>query len=225
MRKILFVTLASLLMVLSFAAFTPSTVQAQACPGAMPPRLVVGETGQVAHVYSTLWTGIGSLQAFDVMFRVNGDTFEVISGPYCVGPHYWWEVEHNGVRGFSTEGSAGVYWLEPATDDGDPADPPPPTDPPRPPEGQACPGAPSPRLTAGDTGGVAQVYSSLRANFDSNNIITIMYRALDDTFTVIDGPFCGFGPYNWYNIEHNGVEGWATEGTGSAYWLEPLAGS
>ena len=86
----------------------------------------------------------------------------------------------------------------------------------------ACPGAPAPRLRIGGTGQVAQVYSSLRAGLDSDVILKVMYRANNDTFTVVNGPFCGFGPYNWWQVQHMGVTGWVTEGTDGVYWVEPV---
>lgn len=40
--------------------------------------------------------------------------------------------------------------------------------------------------------------------------------------TVIDGPLCGTGLV-WWKVRYNNLEGWAAEGSGNSYWLEPLA--
>lgn len=84
-----------------------------------------------------------------------------------------------------------------------------------------CNGAPEPRLTVGETAQVAQNFSSLRAGISSPVVLRVMYRAQGDTMAVLEGPVCS-GPYNWWRVEHDGITGWVTEGTGNAYWVEPL---
>jgi hypothetical protein len=93
---------------------------------------------------------------------------------------------------------------------------------PVPPTSGGCPGAPAPRLKAGDPGQVAQVYSTMRQDIGSNVIVKILLRSANERFTVLEGPFCGYGPYNWYKVQHQALVGYVTEGTGSTYWIEPL---
>lgn len=85
----------------------------------------------------------------------------------------------------------------------------------------ACPGAPTPRLEIGQPARVAQTYSTLWVNPTSSAVYTVMTSANRDTFTVVDGPFCSVGPYNWWQVTFNGITGWVTEGTGNAYWVAP----
>lgn len=212
--------------------------QAAACPGAPVPRLHVGDTGQVAQVFSSLRADLDSNIVLKVMYRANNDTFTVLAGPVCAsGPYNWYQVNHAGMTGWVTEGTGSVYWIEPVTVVATPTaigptQPPTPTIPPTavgptltptlmPTASAACLGAPAPRLHVGDTGRVAQVFSSLRAGLDSNIVLKIMYRANNDTFTVLAGPFCASGPHNWYQVNHAGMIGWVTEGQGSTYWIEP----
>jgi len=84
------------------------------CIGAPPIRLEVGLPGRVAQSYSNIRAEIGSSTVLKTMYRFTGDTFVVLDGPVCAGPHYWWQVEHDGVTGWVTEGSGPDYWLVPA---------------------------------------------------------------------------------------------------------------
>jgi len=45
-----------------------------------------------------------------------GGVFSVLAGPQCGDGNglTWWEVEYEGVRGWTAEGRGGEYWLEPA---------------------------------------------------------------------------------------------------------------
>lgn len=201
------------------------------CPGAPAPRLSVGETAQVAQAFSSLRADVGSPVVLRVMYRANNDQFTVTAGPVCAGPHYWYEVDFNGITGWVTEGLGATYWIEPAGETTPPitvtvvtatpvATATLPAETPMPTTG--CPGAPEPRLTVGGQAGVAQVFSTLRADVGSNTALTIMYRANNDTFTVVSGPVCS-GPYYWWEVTFNGMTGWVTEGTGATYWVEPLA--
>lgn len=96
--------------------------------------------------------------------------------------------------------------------------------------GVACEGAPTPRLFVNGTAGVAELYSTLRTGIHSNNFVKIMLSSADDTARVLAGPFCVtsmYSPYNWYQLEYETstgqmLTGWATEGTSSWYWLEPV---
>lgn len=215
-----------------------------ACTGAPAPRLAAGMQARPAQVYSSLRAGLDSNTVILTMYREFGDTMKVLSGPRCAsGPFNWYEVEFAGIRGWVTEGTGTSYWLEPVSASATPipststpipstpvptatkppmtATPVPTATPPVVSPG-GCEGAPAPRLRIGDTGTVEQVYSSLRQAIHSNTILATLYRSKNDRFKVINGPFCAGTPYNWWEIEFNGVRGFATEGTGSTYWLAPL---
>lgn len=93
----------------------PIGTGAVACPGFMASRLIPGGLGRVTLVpylpntirntpeYGGL--KVGSIPA--------GETFSVMSGPYCNQSTAWWMVSYGGVIGWTAEGQGSVYWLEP----------------------------------------------------------------------------------------------------------------
>jgi hypothetical protein len=44
-----------------------------------------------------------------------GTVFVVVSGPQCVSGYAWWQVNYNGVTGWTAEGQGNDYWLEPVS--------------------------------------------------------------------------------------------------------------
>jgi uncharacterized protein YraI len=42
-----------------------------------------------------------------------GATFHILGGPICNNGIFWWQVNYNGLIGWTGEGRYGVYWLEP----------------------------------------------------------------------------------------------------------------
>lgn len=224
MRSLRYLIILALCLPLFAVVSAPTDAQAATCPGAPAPRLIGATQGRVAQVYSSLRQAVRSNVVLDVM--QSKEVFQIRGNPVCAGPHWWYPVTYNGIDGWATEGYLSQYWLEPV-----PTTPPQPPQPPSNctndpvtgvevcPTTTACPGAPAPRLVPGGTAQVAQVYSSLRAGVHSDNILTIMRTG--QTMEVLAGPFCSSGPYNWYQVRFNGVTGWATEGTGSGYWLAP----
>lgn len=198
----------------------PAAQTAGPCAGAPAPRLSAGIVAQPAQVYSTLWVHPTQFGIRKIMFKSFGDTFTVNQGPLCfLGmPYNWYEVTHKGQTGWVTEGTGSTYWIQAVTQT------PTPTPTPDPDAGSAgpCAGAPAPRLTVGGTGSVAHIYSTLWRHPGSGSVLDRMYKANNDTFTVLAGPTCFYGkPYNWYQVTHNGQTGWITEGTGSTYWVQP----
>jgi hypothetical protein len=85
-----------------------------ACAGAPAPRLRVGGNARPAQVYSTIWQSPTSTAILTVTYRANGDTFQVVDGPYCsTGAYNWWKVNFKGTVGWVTEGTGSTYWVEP----------------------------------------------------------------------------------------------------------------
>jgi uncharacterized protein YraI len=84
-----------------------------ACPGTLPSRLTVGGRGRVTPgdpnnlriQPTTSSVAIGLIPA--------GGTFTVLAGPVCANGFAWWQVNYNGLVGWTPE-AGGVYWLEPA---------------------------------------------------------------------------------------------------------------
>lgn len=77
-----------------------------------PTTRLAGETqGEVAQSYSSIRESIGSSTVLAVM--PGGAVFDILDGPVCSGPHYWYQVSYNGVVGWVAEGNLTEYWLEP----------------------------------------------------------------------------------------------------------------
>jgi hypothetical protein len=229
MRKTL--VLASLL-VLVLAAFWVASVSAgeaaapaagvslqadPACPGSLLPRLVVGQSGRVARVFSSLRSSPAG-PAF--RFMPGGSVFTVLEGPVCASNNlYYYRIDYgNGVVGWANESQvssqygSNLYWLEPYEVT--------PTTPPDP-----CAGSLATRLTVGGQGQIAQRFSTLRSAPAGAPIRFVFAPA---TFTVLEGPACAAGLV-FYRIDYgNGLVGWANESQKTSiygsnqYWLEPL---
>jgi hypothetical protein len=91
------------------------------CPGALPPRLAVGEPARVTFS-NGLSVRVREEPSTDdsvaVLFMLpEGSVFTVIGGPVCAEHWLWWEIEMaNGVSGWASEGSPDQgYFLEPYT--------------------------------------------------------------------------------------------------------------
>ncbi len=90
-------------------------VSAFNCPNALPPRLVAGGQGRViaggapnnlrAEPFTTAAV-LGEVPA--------GGTFAVLRGPDCGGDIIWWQVNVNGVTGWTAESQGPAYYVEPA---------------------------------------------------------------------------------------------------------------
>jgi hypothetical protein len=139
-----------------------------------------------------------------------GGTFTVTAGPICADELAWWQVNFNGLIGWTAEGEGRVYWLEPA------GIVPPPT-----PQPNVCTLAP--RLIVGQRGVVTPgLPNALRSQPSRNRAISAVIGQIPGTgiFTVLAGPVCGDGLY-WYQANYNGIIGWTAEGENGVYWLEP----
>jgi hypothetical protein len=76
-------------------------------------RLDGATQGEVAQSYSSIRESIGSSVVLATM--PSGTVFDILQGPVCSGPHYWYQVSYNGVVGWTAEGNLTEYWLEPIT--------------------------------------------------------------------------------------------------------------
>lgn len=84
------------------------------CPGFVPSRLVVGRQGRVTLTGSA--NNIRStpgLTSAVIGLIPSGGVFSVLAGPQCSGGIAWWQVNFNGVVGWTAEGQGSDYWLEP----------------------------------------------------------------------------------------------------------------
>ncbi len=213
--KILAVAALLVLVGLGLSTLPAHAVDGSPCPGSLPTRLAVGDTGEVARSFSSLRNSPGGL-VIRVMYT--GARFTVLEGPTCAGGLTFYKIDYGGgLVGWASESAisspwGAQYWLAPVEDGGEtPA---------------ACAGSLAPRLAVGDRGRVARSFSSLRSS-PGGPVISV--RGYHEQFTVLEGPVCAAaGPLIWYRIDYGGgAVGWASESQvyspwGAQYWLEPL---
>jgi len=135
-----------------------------------------------------------------------GGTMTLLNGPVCNDGVLWWQVNYNGIIGWTGEGANGVYWLEPLTG------------------ANACPPLLPPRLRIGSTARVTPgAPNALRTQPTVNNQLSRVIGSIPggQTFTVLNGPICADG-YTWWQVNYQGMVGWTAEGEGATYWLEPI---
>jgi len=93
----------------SFPTPLPTT-----CPGFMPSRLVAGGIGRVTPGSPNNLRTTPSRDAQVAGIIPGGATFSVISGPQCDPAGIaWWQVEYDGVVGWTAEGQGTAYFVEP----------------------------------------------------------------------------------------------------------------
>jgi hypothetical protein len=86
-----------------------------ACPGTLPSRLTPGGFGAVT-LYPYLPNRVRTAPdfgAYTVGVIPPGGVFQVLSGPFCNQNTAFWQVSYNGITGWTGEGDASTYWLEP----------------------------------------------------------------------------------------------------------------
>ena len=174
------------------------------------PRLTLGTAGQVLTglpnvIRTQPRRGTDSAIIGEIP---GGALFGVESGPVC-GPEgrYWWQVDYQGVKGWTPEGQSGVYWVQPYQ-----AAPPPMT----------C--QMTPRLTVGSTAyvtpGQPNVIRTQPGRGTSSTVIG--WIPGNGVFRVLAGPQCGPEGRYWWQIEYAGITGWTAEGENGIYWTAPF---
>jgi hypothetical protein len=176
--------------------------QAVQCPGFMPSRLTAGGVGRVTLGLPNRLRNQPSMGAGVLTTVPGGGTFAVISGPVCDSSAIaWWQINYNGMVGWTAEGQGNVYWLEPFNG--------------------TC--AMSPRLAAGRTGRVTPgLPNTLRTLPAAGQ--TLGQIPAGEAFTVLGGPQCANGIW-WWQVQYGSIIGWTGEGQNGTYWLEPYTGS
>jgi len=82
------------------------------CPGFQPSHISVGRYARVTpglpnRLRSSAWTGSASLALIPA-----GATVSVIGGAVCSENAAWWQVNYQGIIGWTMEGQWNTYWLE-----------------------------------------------------------------------------------------------------------------
>lgn len=86
----------------------------QSCPGFLPSRLVAGGIGRVTPGTPNRLRSTPATSGAIVGQIPGGDAFRVINGPECDPAGIaWWQVEYNGLVGWTAEGQGTEYWTEP----------------------------------------------------------------------------------------------------------------
>lgn len=83
------------------------------CDPSVPPRLIAGEIARVTPgIPNNVRSGAGVSNEY--LGEIPAEAiFTVIAGPVCASDLAWWQVEYNGMIGWTAEGQDGEYWLEP----------------------------------------------------------------------------------------------------------------
>ncbi len=104
-----------LLCVMSASVSTQPTVSAQtdSCAGSLPSRLTVGDFARVTPGNANNVRIIPSRKGQLLGQIPGGETFKVTTGPKCAEGLNWWQVNYNGLIGWTVESDAAEYWLEP----------------------------------------------------------------------------------------------------------------
>lgn len=85
------------------------------CPGSLPSRLIVGQEARVSFGASNRVRSAPTLNS-ELIGRITpGDTFLILDGPVCAEGFTWYQVEVSSLIGWTAEGDATDYWLEPIT--------------------------------------------------------------------------------------------------------------
>lgn len=96
------------------ASATPSVVPTPvSCPGLLPSRMIKGQFGIVLPGDANNMRTSPNRSAPKNGAIPAGDTFEVLDGPVCADGYAWWQVNYNGVIGWTAEAGGGDYWIEP----------------------------------------------------------------------------------------------------------------
>jgi hypothetical protein len=201
---------------ITFVTFQPATAQSE-CP---PTRLLVGEQGRVTAGSSNRVRAEPSTSGAELGRIEAGTEFDVLDGPVCADGYNWWEVEAGNLTGWTAEGTAADYFLEPLTEDVEPVA----TVDTENIEAAPCTGgdAPEPRLVVGMMGNVASTTPVRMRDQPSTSGDEIIQIDGFGEFVVLGGPVCGDG-YNWWYVEHVGYAGWIAEGAAGDYFVEPIA--
>lgn len=101
----------------------PTSVPGANCPppddaAYLPPRLSIGQQARVTEGGTPNLLRDGPGQSGKLLGQIPpGGVFTVQDGPRCstLNKLIWWQVNYNGTVGWTAEGQAGSYWLEPLT--------------------------------------------------------------------------------------------------------------
>lgn len=131
-----------------------------------------------------------------------GAFFRVLGGPQCDPEgRYWWQIQYQGLTGWTAEGEDNAYWVSPF----------------------GCAASPAPRLVPGDQARVTPGDPNTLRSAPGTANTAVSEIPGGGVFIVLGGPQCGPEGWTWWRVNYAGITGWTAEGQGSTYWLEPFA--
>jgi hypothetical protein len=85
------------------------------CPGAMPSRLVPGQQGRVTPGTPNNVRQSPRIEGDLIGEIPGGEVFDIVFGPICeeTSGIAWWQVDYNGISGWTAEGEGDTYYTEP----------------------------------------------------------------------------------------------------------------
>lgn len=84
------------------------------CPNALLPRLVVGDVARTTPELGSNVRDLPDLEATDIGTIPPSSTFRVVDGPICgEDGNYWWQIDYEGLVGWTIQGLDGLYFVEP----------------------------------------------------------------------------------------------------------------
>ncbi|NDJ75317.1 MAG: SH3 domain-containing protein, partial [Chloroflexi bacterium] len=220
--------------------------QPVSCPGALAPRLTVGEQARVTFTDGQP-LNVRNSPAGQVVTQIQeGTVMTVAGGPQCGNSILWWQVGlPNNLTGWAAEGADAVYFLEPlptlqlATAQPQPqvtlqvATAPPlqvATQPQLAPTPTLqiiiavnCPNSPPTNLAVGAQAVVIDNDGTLAVYNTPNTDIPTSQLPANTVLTVTGGPSCRDNGARMWQIStiSGNISGWVSEGFGQTYFLQP----
>jgi hypothetical protein len=102
-----------LIMTLTTTSPIVSSAAQEDCEEALPPRLVVGQPGQVLYVDGRpLHIRSSASHSATIVGQIpEGTQFTVLDGPTCADSIYWWRLKAGTITGWAAEGDGGTYFV------------------------------------------------------------------------------------------------------------------
>lgn len=117
LRRMTFWLLMLILLVVKAVPVLPQSNEG-ACQG-FEPRLEVGGRGQVTEGSANNIRSEPTSSAERLGQIPGSESFVVLDGPRCADGITWWQVEYEGIIGWTGEGNSSSYWTMPLSDDSD----------------------------------------------------------------------------------------------------------
>lgn len=95
------------------AGGVPGDLNDPACLGVPPPRLTVGGQGRVTPGLPNKVRSAPSTSAAAIGSIPGEAVFAVIGGPRCADGYLWWQVNYNGLIGWTASGTGSEDWVVP----------------------------------------------------------------------------------------------------------------